>query len=232
MSTHRAPLALIPASILVVGLLVGLELAPRQSAPTLDTANGSPAAVASESASGPSSTSEARVDGGAGNGEDGGTPVVATPASTEVNARVEGEWPIPPAAEVGVAPQSGDALRPSVGVTNAGSTPAPSATETATVVATALVAEPTTKDEATDFYHGDLWDAVVAAFPPSEQATAYRVAMCESRGDPDVVGRFGELGAWQVRPEFHGAVPADLYGQSQQASRIVSEHGWTIWSCY
>ena len=206
MSTRRASWALIPASILVVGLLVGLELAPRQSAPTLDTANGSPAAVASESASGPSATSEARVDGGAGNGEDGGTPVVATPASTEVvQALVE---------EAGGETQ---------GLTTP--QPAPSATD-ATVVTTALSGV-TNQPES-----NDLWDAVVAAFPPSEQATAYRVAMCESRGDPDVVGRFGELGAWQVRPEFHGAVPADLYGQAFQAAAIVAEQGsWSAWSC-
>lgn len=224
MSSRRASWALIPAAFLVFGLLLAQELAPRQSAPTPATANGSPTAfVASESASDSSVTAEARVNVESGNGGDGGTPLVATPASTTI-ARVEGERPIPPAdsqAKLSQPGATGDG-------TNAGSTPAPSATENATIVATALVADPEVRSSSQS---PALWLAIEAAFPPSEQATAYRVAMCESSGDPGAVGRVGEQGAFQVRPEFHGPVPDDLYGQAFQAAAIVAEQGWRPWSC-
>lgn len=207
--------ALIPAAFLVVGLLLVQELVPRQSAPTPATANGSPAAVvASESASDSSVTAEARVNVESGNGGDGGTPLVATPASTT--------------SDGGEAQQD---EQQSSNLPVVGSNPTPAIIETATVVATALVAEPVAKEEAADLYQDDLWGAVMAAFPPSEQATAYRVAMCESSGDPGAVGRVGEQGAFQVRPEFHGPVPDDLYGQAEQAAAIVAEQGWQPWSC-
>jgi hypothetical protein len=196
--------ALIPAAFLVVGLLLVQELVPRQSAPTPATANGSPAAVvASESAS----DSSARVVvGESGNGGDGGTPLVATPASTTVEADGAREGRAAPLTQETVG----------------GSTPLispPTAVETATVVATALVAE------------DDLWGAVMAAFPPSEQATAYRVAMCESSGNTEAVGRSGEEGVFQVIASIWGDVPSDLYGQAAQAAGIVSVHGWEPWSC-
>jgi hypothetical protein len=199
-----------------------LELVPRQSAPTPATANGSPAAVvASESASDSSVTAEARVNVESGNGGDGGTPLVATPASTTI-ARVEGERPIPPASEslVTGAVNSG---------ANAGSTPAPSATENATVVATALVAEPEVRSSSQS---PALWLAIEAAFPPSEQATAYRVAMCESSGNTEAVGRSGEKGAWQILEVFHGAVPEGLYAQAVHAAQVLANNSWSIWSCF
>jgi hypothetical protein len=205
--------ALIPAAFLVVGLLVGQELVPRQSAPTPATANGSPAAVvASESASDSSVTTEARVNVESGNGGDGGTPPdvsrLATPASTNSAGVAHG-------LERGTTPLVGP--EPEV----AGSSPASSipTVENATVVATALVAD------------NDLWGAVMAAFPPSEQATAYRVAMCESGGNTEAVGRSGEEGVFQVIASIWGDVPSDLYGQAAQAAGIVSVHGWEPWSC-
>ena len=73
--------------------------------------------------------------------------------------------------------------------------------------------------------------AIEAAFPPSEWERAHRIAMCESGGNPAAIGRLGERGAFQVRPEYHGPVPADLHGQAQQAARIWREQGWRPWSC-
>jgi hypothetical protein len=206
--------ALIPAAFLVVGLLVGQELVPRQSAPTPATANGSPAAVvASESASDSSVTTEARVNVESGNGGDGGTPPdvsrLATPASTNSAGVAHG-------LERGTTPLVGP--EPEV----AGSSPASSipTVENATVVATALVAD------------NDLWGAVMAAFPPSEQATAYRVAMCESSGNTEAVGRSGEKGAWQILEVYHGAVPEGLYAQAVHAAQVLAINGWGIWSCF
>jgi hypothetical protein len=206
--------ALIPAAFLVVGLLVGQELVPRQSAPTPATANGSPAAVvASESASDSSVTTEARVNVESGNGGDGGTPPdvsrLATPASTNSAGVAHG-------LERGTTPLVGP--EPEV----AGSSPASSipTVENATVVATALVAD------------NDLWGAVMAAFPPSEQATAYRVAMCESGGNTEAVGRSGEKGAWQILEVYHGAVPEGLYAQAVHAAQVLAINGWGIWSCF
>jgi hypothetical protein len=71
----------------------------------------------------------------------------------------------------------------------------------------------------------------MAAFPPSEQATAYRVAMCESSGNTEAVGRSGEKGAWQILEVFHGAVPEGLYAQAVHAAQVLAINGWGIWSC-
>lgn len=78
----------------------------------------------------------------------------------------------------------------------------------------------------------NLEAAIEAAFPPSEWATAYRVSMCESGGNPDApTGAAGEEGAFQVIPRYHGTVPSDLLGQAQQAAEIVAEAGWSPWTC-
>lgn len=77
-----------------------------------------------------------------------------------------------------------------------------------------------------------LQAAIEAAFPPHHWATAYRVAMCESGGNPGAVGAAGEQGAFQVLARYHGPVPADLYGQAAQAARIVAAHGWGPRSCH
>ena len=209
MSNKRALVALIPAAILCSVLLVGLEQSGRQSsAPTLDaTVNPSGATVASRTASAQSVRTEE-----AGIGGDGGTSIRATPASTSaVQALVE---------EAESETQSDPTPQPE-----------PTAVETVTVVATALVAEPVTKESAPELKQGPLRGAIEAAFPPSQVETAYWIAMCESGGDPEAVGALGEQGAWQVRPEFHGPVPADIYGQAQQAARIVAASGWSPWSC-
>lgn len=76
--------------------------------------------------------------------------------------------------------------------------------------------------------------AIASAFPPSEQATAYRVASCETGGtfDPTKVGKAGEQGIFQVMAVYHGAVPAGIEGQARQAASLVERHGWSPWSCY
>jgi hypothetical protein len=57
------------------------------------------------------------------------------------------------------------------------------------------------------------------------------VAMCESGGNTEAVGRSGEEGVFQVIASIWGDVPSDLYGQAAQAAGIVSVHGWEPWSC-
>ena len=207
MSNKRALWALIPAAILCSVLLVGLEQSGRRSsAPTLDaTVNPSGATVASRTASARSVRTEEADIGG-----DGGTPPdvsrLATPASTSsVEALVEGAASNP---QLVITPQ-----------------PEPTAIEAATVVTTALSGV-TNEPES-----NDLWGAIETAFPPSQVETAYWIAICESGGDPEAVGAVGEQGIFQVRPEFHGPVPADIYGQAQQAARIVAASGWSPWSC-
>jgi hypothetical protein len=194
----RALCALVPAAILCSVLLVGLEQSGRQSsAPAPDvTVNPLGATVVSLAAPAPSETAEARVDEKAGNGGDGGTPVVATPASTTVVQALVEET-----SDEAVTSSSGSPPQPEPTVIIRSSSQAP------------------------------LRSAIEAAFPPSEVETAYRVAMCESGGDPAEVGAAGEQGAFQVRAEFHGPVPADIYGQAVQAAGIVAEQGWGPWSC-
>ena len=77
--------------------------------------------------------------------------------------------------------------------------------------------------------------AIAAAFPASEQATAYRVSRCETGGTfwPWAAEPGGHhFGIFQVDPSIWGAVPADIEGQARQAAGIVAAHGWSPWSCY
>lgn len=73
--------------------------------------------------------------------------------------------------------------------------------------------------------------ARAAGWPEGEIATVIRVAKCESGWRTTAVGALGEQGLMQVRPEYHGAVPADAVGQLAQALRIWSEQSWQPWSC-
>lgn len=73
--------------------------------------------------------------------------------------------------------------------------------------------------------------ALAASGSPAWAREAVAVSYCESRHRPDAVGALGERGAWQVRPEYHGPVPADALGQAEQAYRVWSEAGWHPWSC-
>lgn len=73
--------------------------------------------------------------------------------------------------------------------------------------------------------------ALAASGSPAWAREAVAVSYCESRHRPDAVGALGERGAWQVRPEYHGPVPADALGQAEQAYRVWSEAGWGPWSC-
>lgn len=57
-----------------------------------------------------------------------------------------------------------------------------------------------------------------------EQRLLAAVTVVESRGNPRAIGQRGELGAYQVRPELHGPVPADLEGQTEQALAILRSH--------
>lgn len=76
---------------------------------------------------------------------------------------------------------------------------------------------------------GDVKEAICSLPWPCEEALA--VAWCESRLDPAAVGRYGERGIYQVRPEVWGPVPGDAQGQVAQAYEIWREHGWRPWSC-
>jgi len=71
-----------------------------------------------------------------------------------------------------------------------------------------------------------------SSWPADEHETVVAVSWCESRWTPSAVGARGERGVLQVRPEFHGPVPADPLGQLQQAHGIWESQGWSPWSCY
>lgn len=49
------------------------------------------------------------------------------------------------------------------------------------------------------------------------------VAIVESNGTPNAVGRSGERGAWQVIPKVWGSVPKSVVGQARQSERILDE---------
>jgi hypothetical protein len=208
----RRALAIVPAAFMVIGILVIQTHSPRQSAPTPATANPIGAAfVASEDASVASDLWPERMTGGtdeAGSGAGEPSPTVtATPV---------------PTLDGGEAQQD---EQQSSNLPVVGSSPTPAITETATVVTTALSVV-TTEPES-----NDLWGAIVAAFPPSEVETAYWVAMCESSGNPEAVGRSGERGAWQILEVYHGPVPEGLYAQALHAAEVLAINGWGIWSC-
>jgi hypothetical protein len=117
------------------------------------------------------------------------------------NARVEGERPIPPAdsqAKLSQPGATGDG-------TNAGSTPAPSATTS-------------------------LQSAAIAAGWPAELAAwVERVALCESSGSTAAVSSAGYVGLMQVAPWLHGPVPADAVGQLAQAYGVYQAQGAGAW---
>lgn len=73
-------------------------------------------------------------------------------------------------------------------------------------------------------YHGVADPAaLVAAVRHSPMANLLiSVAIEESRGDPVAVGSAGEQGAWQVIASHWGSVPKDLFGQAEQAERIIT----------
>lgn len=74
--------------------------------------------------------------------------------------------------------------------------------------------------------------AVEAYFPPSEWATAMRIAWCESRYQPWAAEPGGNhFGVFQVDPSLWGAVPADIDGQVRQAAAVWLVGGWAMWSC-
>lgn len=189
--------------------------------------------------------------GGRGSSPSGGYSHPATAHSETAPARTPrpplvgggtdgvGELADPPSS--GVIPDDGASAR-------AGSSPAPVSTVTqaltatapaytvidavpATPAATARLPPPATAGTANEA-EARAWIAVY--FPASEQATAVRVASCETGGtfDPTKVGRAGEQGIFQVMARFWGTVPADIEGQVRQAAGIVAGHGWTPWSCY
>ncbi len=78
----------------------------------------------------------------------------------------------------------------------------------------------------------DQWKAIESAGGPTY--TLARLAFCESGIDPtnnvmDVDGT-PSIGAYSVKPQFHGTVPPDLAGQTRQAVAIIAMHGTAPWS--
>lgn len=213
-------LALVPAAFMVIGTLVVQQLADEgngiDSAPT--PVPSAAKALADASASQPTAASSVAL-GAASVGEaDGGTgESTATAEATPV-----------PTLDGGEAQQD---EQQSSNLPVVGSSPTPAITPTEVQVTATLVAEPVSEETAPELKQGNLWDAIISAFPNSQWETAYRVASCESSGNPDAIGQLGEEGIFQVRPELWGAVPDDIYGQAHQAAAIVAVHGWWPWSC-
>lgn len=67
----------------------------------------------------------------------------------------------------------------------------------------------------------------------SEEWAAWfvRLTWCESRWMPGAVGALGERGLSQIRPEYHGPVPASVRGQVAKTYVLWEVHGPRIWSC-
>ncbi|MGE0227779.1 MAG: hypothetical protein AB7I38_11070 [Dehalococcoidia bacterium] len=170
-----------------------------------------------------------------------GEPAIATPTSTTAPART----PRPPAVGGGsVEATPFEEVEVHLGVRP---TPRAEASTVATQALTATVTVVTTVDAApatpmvtiaprseVGGNEAQALAAIEAHFPASEQATAYRVASCETGGtfDPTKVGKAGEQGIFQVMAVYHGPVPGDIDGQARQAAGIVAAHGWLPWSCY
>ncbi|MGE0133745.1 MAG: hypothetical protein AB7L91_06370 [Dehalococcoidia bacterium] len=170
-----------------------------------------------------------------------GELAIATASSTAAPARP----PRPPA--VGGGSVEATPFEEAEVAPRNGSTPRAEASAVATQALTATVTVVTTVDPApatppappsprseVGGYEAQALAAIEAYFPASERATAYRVASCETGGtfDPTVVGKAGERGIFQVMAVYHGAVPGDIEGQTEQAASIVARQGWSPWSCY
>ena len=75
--------------------------------------------------------------------------------------------------------------------------------------------------------------AIALAVSGDAEWASWVVALtwCEARWRTDAVGVLGEQGLAQVRPDYHGAVPPDAWGQIEQLRRLHAQHGPGIWSC-
>lgn len=76
-------------------------------------------------------------------------------------------------------------------------------------------------------------------FPPSEWETAYRVALCESRGDANATGALGEASYFQIHPvnfwlfaQFPDPNPWHPKQNVIVASQLWAKQGWSPWACY
>lgn len=79
---------------------------------------------------------------------------------------------------------------------------------------------------------GDLYSLIQQVFPEWAWGTAYRIALCESNGNPNATGAAGERGWFQLHP-VHGALSTyDPWGNVQGAF-IISSGGtdWSAWTC-
>lgn len=82
---------------------------------------------------------------------------------------------------------------------------------------------------------------IAAHFPPEQHATACRVMMCESGGNPSAQNpRSTASGLWQFlngtwESTTGTPAPASAYSPSQQtaaAAALWRSSGWRPWSCY
>ena len=211
-----------PAILVVMVLLVGCRDAQPRHGPE--------AAMTSEAL--PARSSVMPVDGGSGETPGGLSGEVAAPAITVVTSAL---------AAVTSAPESNNRAR----VGELADPPAPEASPTPAPVGhagsnPALSTTPTSAQAADGQYsaaegslEAEVWAAIMLYFPSAQWAMAMRVARCESGGtfDPAIVGKAGERGIYQIRPEFWGSVPPDIEGQTAQAASIVARHSWAPWSC-
>lgn len=175
-----------------------------------DMANGSPAALSPELRFALAEAEAIRIGG-----EDRGTPTIARtgqPASTTVVSSVE---------QAEVAPR---------GFATAQPTYAP------TVIISAMTPTAGVRAETAHTETGSLEAQVRASverwFPASEEATAMRVAYCESRDEPWAAEPGGaHHGVFQVADSIWGAVPSDVDSQVRQAAVVWRAGGWGMWSC-
>jgi len=186
-------------------------------------------------------------------------PVTTTlPAERMAHAMVDGvpdvTPPLPRAEGPPAFPSFGSPLDPG---TVADWTPSPTATPAPTAVppappppspppiaARTAVAPPaptpvpdTTGDAPVRAASADLYTVIAGAFP-EQPDFAYRVAMCESAGNPAVNTGNGYYGLWQFdlatwRSVGGGGLPSDapLPEQVQRARALYERRGWAPWSC-
>lgn len=177
------------------------------------------------------------TDGGPRIGGPSPTPLAVTPQPPRVGGGTVEVVQALEAAPTATEEPTAIAFTPTATVTPVARLPPPEAArvespDTADPSRARVAPDTTTGTTPGDSLEGDVRAAVERYFPPSEWATAMRIAKCESGYQPWAVEPGGaHFGVFQVDPSLHGAVPSDADGQVRQAADLWSREGWGPWQC-